>query len=355
MEFLLIIIVLIGSLFGLYFFIKKQIKSNSEERNKDIESKLDAFYQALKDENHKNLKDHLTDTKNDQSKITRTFGEQIKNVTKSLTEIDKTNKQILDYQGKLEDLQNIFSNPKQRGIWGEDQLEHILSNCLNPDLFEMQYRFHDGHQVDAIVRIGNHIVPIDAKFPLENYNKFLEAHKDNDEILIKKYEKAFKEDLKKRIDETSKYIKMTEGTLNFAYMFIPAEGLYYDIQNSKVGVQINERGMMDYAREKNVSIISPNTIYPFIQIVIQNSQQLQFNENIDKIKKDFLNFAKHMKSYTDLHIKLGKSLNSTVNHYKSTNTKYKQINKDVKQITSNEVTLIDQDQQLEDVENPDLE
>ena len=83
MEYLLVIIVLVGSIFGLYFFIKKQIKTNSEVSNSNLESKLDAFVQTLKDENNKNLKEHLTDTKNDQSKITRTFGEQIKNVTKS--------------------------------------------------------------------------------------------------------------------------------------------------------------------------------------------------------------------------------------------------------------------------------
>ena len=89
--------------------------------------------------------------------------------------------------------------------------------------------------------------------------------------------------------------------------------------------------------------------------MIQNSEQLHFKENFDTIKKDFLNLAKHMKSYTDLHIRLGKSLNSTVNHYKNTNTKYKQIHKDVKQITSNEVSLIDSEEQLEDVENINLE
>ena len=109
MEYLLVIIVLVGSIFGLYFFIKKQIKTNSEVSNSNLESKLDAFVQTLKDENNKNLKEHLTDTKNDQSKITRTFGEQIKNVTKSLTEIDKTNKQILNYQESLQSFFGFFT------------------------------------------------------------------------------------------------------------------------------------------------------------------------------------------------------------------------------------------------------
>jgi len=355
MEIAIPIIVLlvfaIGSVIGVYILIKKQ----SIQSSKGIESKLDDFYEKFKDLSGKNLKDQLKDSKDDLFKITKVFNKKIEDVTKSLSDIGSTNEQILDYQSKLEDLQNIFSNPKQRGIWGEDQLEHILSNCLNPSLFEMQYKFNDGDQVDAIVKIGEHIVPIDAKFPLDNYNKLIEADKNDDETLKKDLEGKFRRDIKNRIDETSKYIKMTEGTINFAYMFIPAEGLFYDIQNSKVGVNINERGMMDYAREKNVMMVSPNTIYPFLQIVIQNSEQLHFKENFDTIKKDFSNFAKHMKSYTDLHIRLGKSLNATVNHYKSTNTKYKQINKDVKQITSNEVSLIDPEEQLEDVENINLE
>jgi len=355
MEIVIPIIVLLVVAIGLYVLIKNHINNNSIQSSKGLESKLEDFFQEFKDESAKNLKDHLIDSKKDQLNITKVFNKKIEDVTKSLSDQGNSMKQILDYQSKLEDLQNIFSNPKQRGIWGEDQLEHILSNCLSPNLFEMQYKFNDGDQVDAIVKIGEHIVPIDAKFPLDNYNKLIEAYKNNDETLIKDLEGKFRRDIKNRIDETSKYIKMTEGTLNFAYMFIPAEGLFYDIQNSKVGVNINERGMMDYAREKNVMMVSPNTIYPFLQIVIQNSEQLHFKENFDTIKKDFLNLAKHMKSYTDLHIRLGKSLNSTVNHYKNTNTKYKQIHKDVKQITSNDVSLIDSEEQLEDVENINLE
>lgn len=321
-----------------------------------IKNTLTNFSKELKDERIAKLKEDQENSDN----ITKKFLQQQKDVNKTLQDVVKsmtsqesTHKQILDFTGDLDNLQSIFSNPKQRGIWGEDQLTHILSNFLSPDLFETQYTFKNGDIVDAVIKVGSHIIPIDAKFPLDNYNRFLDANKEDDKLQKSEFEKAFKKDLKKRIDETSKYINASENTLNFALMFIPAEGLYYDILNSKIGLDVNERNMMEYAREKKVSMISPMTIYPLIQITLQNSQYLQFNENIDNFKKAFNLFTKSMNAYTESHLKLGKSLSAAVGHYNNTNKKYTQMEKGVKQITSGESSLINQDQIIEDVERPD--
>ena len=346
MEYIIIFIT-IASFVILYFFIKNALVNFSKEfRGEAKQDRIDQLEKASDE------KSEMTGTFIKQQKD---VDEKLKDVVKSLTSMNSTNKQILNYTGELENLQSIFNNPKHRGIWGEDQLNHILSNFLNPELFETQYTYKNGDIVDAIIRVGDSIIPIDAKFPLANYNKFLDASKKDDKLLKSNYETAFKKDLKNRINETSKYINASENTLNFAFMFIPAEGLYYDILNSKVGVDVNERNMMEYAREKKVSMISPLTIYPLIQITLQNSQHLQFNENIDKFKKAFNLFSKSMNAYTDLHIKLGKSLSASVNHYNNTSKKYTQMDKGVKQITSNESSLINDNQIFENVENPDLE
>ena len=143
MEYLLIIIVLIGSLFGLYFFIKKQIESNSEERNKEIESKLDNLVEAFKLESAKNLADQIKDSKQDQKNMSDT----LEKVTKELEKIKGTNEQVLTFANQMKTLEKILGNQKQRGILGEIQLENLLANVLPPELFQMQYSFSNNEAV----------------------------------------------------------------------------------------------------------------------------------------------------------------------------------------------------------------
>ena len=209
MEYLLIIIVLVGSLFGFYFFIKKQIEDNSQESKKEIESKLDSLVDAFKLESAKNLADQIKDSKQDQKNMSDT----LENVTKELQKIKGTNEQVLTFANQMKTLEKILGNQKQRGILGEIQLENLLANVLPPGLFQMQYSFKNGEAVDAIVKVGDYIIPVDAKFSLDNYNKMIES---NDKPEIDILEKKFKSDIKNRIDETSKYIRPNEKTTDYA-------------------------------------------------------------------------------------------------------------------------------------------
>src|SRR3989344_2068642 len=149
----------------------------------------------------------------------------ITDVTKKLTELDKTNKNVGDIASELKTLQNVLQNPKQRGVVGEYYLEQILKNMLPPDSFQLQYKLGEGMVVDAVVKLDDKLLPIDSKFSLENYNRLVEAKAEDRPAL----ERAFKEDLKKRIDETAKYIKPNKGTLDQALMFIPSEAISYDL------------------------------------------------------------------------------------------------------------------------------
>ena len=178
----------------------------------------------------------------------------------------------------MKTLEKILGNQKQRGIFGEIQLENLLSNVLPPDIFQMQYSFKDGSMVDAIVKVNENIIPIDAKFSLDNYNKMIESS-DESEI---NFRKKFKEDIKSRIDETSKYIKPQEKTLDYAFMFIPADGLYQDLLNSRVGsLKIRSKELVSYAYQKKVMIVSPMSLFPMLQITMKALNNLKFEKSIE--------------------------------------------------------------------------
>src|SRR4030042_2854296 len=172
----------------------------------------------------------------------------ISNVTEKLTRLDETNKQVVSFADQLRSLQDILKNPKQRGGLGEYYLETVLKNVLPPNSYQLQYPFKDGTKVDAVVFVDKRIIPIDSKFSLENYNRMVEAHDEGEK---KRYENAFINDLKMRIDETSKYVKPEEKTMDFAFMFIPSEAVYYDLLINKVGaVTDNANNLVSYAVKK---------------------------------------------------------------------------------------------------------
>ena len=343
MEYLLIIIVLIGSLFGLYFFIKKQIESNSEERNKDIETKLDSLVEAFKLESAKNLADQIKDSKQDQKNMSDT----LEKVTKELEKIKGTNEQVLTFANQMKTLEKILGNQKQRGILGEIQLENLLANVLPPELFQMQYSFSNNEAVDAIIKVGEFIIPIDAKFSLDNYNKMIESDETDTERLID-LEKKFKNDIKNRIDETSKYIRPNEGTVDYAYMFIPADGLYQDLLNNKVGsLKINQRDLVSYAYQKKVMIVSPMSLFPMLQVTSKALNNMKVEESIQEIQMNIEKLGNHLKAYLTYHEKLGNSLGTVVNHYNVSNKEFKKIDKDITKLTSNRASIGVESENLE--------
>ena len=236
--------------------IRKEMSDNSEKGRKEIENKLINI--------NKEISNFQTSSKQDMQKQFESSNKVIKEVTTELEKIKGTNEQVLGFANQMKTLEKILSNQKQRGILGEIQLENLLANVLPPELFQMQFHFKNGETVDAIVKVGNLIIPIDAKFSLDNYNKMIESENKQEIELL---EKTFKDDIKKRIDETSKYIRTTEKTTDYAYMFIPADGLYQDLLNSRVGsLRINSKDLVSYAYTKKVMIVSPMSLFPMLQI-----------------------------------------------------------------------------------------
>ena len=281
------------------------------------------------------------------------FGESsklVRDVTERLTKLDETNRQVIGFTDQLQNLQDILKNPKQRGILGEYYLETLLKNVLPPGSYQMQYPFKDGTIVDAVVFVKEKIIPIDSKFSIENYNRLVE---ERDQTEKEKLEKLFKQDLKNRIDETAKYVKPEEGTLDFAFMFIPHEAIYYDLLVTQVGaVKVTTRDLIEYAfKEKHVIIVSPTSFLAYLQTVLQGLKALQIEESAKEIRQRVEELGRHLMSYEDFMNKIGKNLGTTVSAYNSASKEFKKIDKDVMRITGkgieSDLSLLEKPEEIE--------
>lgn len=264
--------------------------------------------------------------------LTREVNKNLIEVAREQTKTNEATRQFITIADKLGDLEKTLKHQKQRGNWGEASLELILSNTLAPGQFKMQYEFKNKEVVDAVIITKEGIIPIDAKFSLDNYDRVVHAM---DERQREELEKEFKNDLKKRIDETSKYVRPEEGTLPFAFMYIPAEAIYYDLLVNEVGsIKVNTRNLIDYAyNEKKVIVISPTTFMAYLQSVLYGFKAFKIEESAKEIIKKVSDLTKHLKSYEEYHNKLGNAIGTVVNHYQASGREYKKIDKDVLRIT----------------------
>lgn len=264
----------------------------------------------------------------------------VADVTERLAKLDETNRRVVDVADELKMLQDVLKNPKQRGGLGEYYLETVLANVLPPHVYETQYKFKDGEIVDAVIHLdAKRIIPIDSKFSLENYNRLIdEKNKLEKESLTR----LFKSDLKKRIDETSKYIRPNEGTLDYAFMFIPSEAIYYDLLVNGVGsTGTNSRDLIEYAFiDKKVIIVSPTTLLAYLQTVMQGLRSLQIEEQAKDIQKRVGELGKHIAAHETYMQKLGNALGTTVGHFNNAHKSLGRMDKDV-------VKIADSDQSVE--------
>lgn len=306
--------------------LRKDLRESSSENRQETKLLLDRMDDRLS----KGLQSSTETLQKQFSQSTK----MIKEVTEELTQLKGTNKQVLDFTAQMQSLENILKNPKQRGILGEYFLEALLGNVLSPNQYKMQYKFKDGDIVDAAIFFKDKIIPIDAKFSLEKYNKIAE---ETHEAKREQLEKEFKMDIKNRIDETSKYIRPKEDTTDFAFMFIPAEGIYYNLLIYKVGtVNVNTSDLIEYAFKKHVIIVSPTSFFAYLETVLQGLKALKMEESVQEIIKKVGELGKHLSTYEVYMQKLGGNLGTTVNMYNSAYKEFNKIDKDVYRITDGE-------------------
>lgn len=352
----LVIILIFVLGFGLFLIYQKLSKSQNSSLDSEtlqlLQSQLNQLnnFQSEKlDRLTKEINDRMRDqdkTLNEQlqksnSAIQQQFAisqkslieytNKIKGITEEITKVGETGKNIQGFAEQLQSLENILRNPKQRGVLGEYYLETVLKNVLPPEAFRLQYKFKNGEIVDSIVITRDGFIPIDAKFSLENYNRMATAETKAER---EKLEKVFKQDLMHRIDETSKYIRPEEGTLDFAFMFIPADGVYYDLLIQKVGiVDVNQAGLLEYAFKKRVMIVSPTTFFAYLQTVLQGLRALRIEESTKEIQVQVGKLQRHLNAYVEFHNKVGKSLSTTVNQYNFASKELIKVDKDVLRIS----------------------
>lgn len=304
------------------------------EVRREIQQRLDVMH------------DQISKNWNDSTKA---FQFTLRDVTERLTKLDETNKQVLNFSGQLQSLENILKNPKHRGILGEYWLETLLGQVLQPTQYRMQYDLGNDENtgakliVDAVIFVKDMIIPIDAKFSLENYNRISQ---ENDPARREALERDFKADVKKCIDETSKYIHPERGTTNFAFMFVPAEGVYYNLVGANVGsAEVNAISLIEHAFKKGVMIVSPTSFFAYLQTVILGLKALQIEESVREIQKQAEHLVRHLKAYEDYHNRIGKNLEASVNAYTDASGELKKIDKDIFKITDGTV-----EKQLEPIE-----
>ncbi len=296
--------------------------------SKTVDYKVDGLTKSVDlklGESSRNMQDSMRTQLSESSKL-------IKEITNELAQVKEIGKQTLSYSDQLQNLQDILKNPKHRGILGEYYLETLLKNVLAPGQYQMQYPFANGEIVDAVVFVKDKIIPIDSKFSLENYNKLSE---EKNPVEKEKLEKVFVGDLKNRIQETSKYIRPTEGTMDFAFMFIPHEAIYYDLLVNKIGAITEETDnlIQRAANKYKVIIVSPTSFMAYLQTVLQGLKALQIEETAKDIIKRVSELGTHLKKYEDYHGKLGVSLSTVINHYNNSGKELKKVDKDVLRIT----------------------
>lgn len=355
-TFLLVVIsvFLLGALFALFLLFNKLrdlqkpkegdanlfmlIQNQIQELNKTVDQKIGDTQKTMTQSQqhlHQTLQEQFGQNTRLIQGITGQSNKMIADITEKLTSLDKTNQQVIGFSEQLHNLEKVLKHQKQRGNLGEAGLKLVMENILPPSAFTLQYQFPDGDTVDAAIFTKEGIIPVDAKFSLDNYERII--HEDNEEKKIE-LENEFKKDLKKRIDETAKYIKPKYNTLEFAFMFIPAEAIYYDLLVNEVGaLKVNTRSLIDYAFvEKKVVIVSPTTFAAYLHTVLQGLQALKIEEGAKSIRKNVEALQKHILAYEDYMRKLGGSMATTVNHYNNAYKEFGKIDKDVVRIAGGE-------------------
>lgn len=346
---ILVLLLLVLGVLVYVFFIKKEKEEKVPEGMLLMQQQLQELSRSMREqmsESNKVVQQgsqmQFRESKELMQQINKDVNEQIRNiqesisekligVQKNVSEVTESSKQVFLVAEQLQNLEKVLKHQKQRGNLGEASLQLALENILPATAYKMQYQFEGGETVDAVVITKDGMIPVDAKFSLDNYRRLVDATDDVQKELL---EKEFKNDLKKRIDETAKYIRPKDGTLPFAFMYIPAEAIYYDLLVNEVGsVKVNTRSLIDYAyRDKNVIIVSPTTFAAYLQSVLYGFRAFKVEESAKEIQQNVEKLTRHLSAYNEYFSKLGNSLGTTVNHFNAASKEFAKIDRDVVKI-----------------------
>jgi len=307
---------LILSVVGLLWLLLKQNHSHSGadvgQLNKNIDEMRTSFIEQMalfNNQVNERLKDQGRTSRRLEDRLDATSKSYV-DVSEKLSKLSESSRRIFDIGKDIASLQDILGSPKIRGNLGELFLGDLLGQFFPTDKFELQYGFKSGEIVDAVLKLkDNYLVPIDAKFPLENFVKMI---KENDPLLVNKLKTTFTRDVKKHIDSIStKYILPAEGTLDFALMYVPAENVYYEMMVN----DNSNSGLSAYAMEKRVIPVSPNNFYIYLQTILLGLRGFEIEKNAKVIQSNIKGLEKALQVFNDDFSVLGTHLQNAKNKY----------------------------------------
>lgn len=233
-------------------------------------------------------------------------------VREKLGELSKTSEQIHEVGKNIATLQEILRPPKLRGGLGEQFLGELLSQILPPEFYSLQHPFSSGERVDAVVKLGGKLVPIDSKFPLDNFRRIIECKTEEEK---RGFQKFFYRDVRKHIDDIAgKYILPQEGTYDFALLYIPAENVYYETitKDESFG---EEKGVLNYALAKRVIPVSPNSFYAYLQVIVLGLKGLQIEKEAQKIQALLSGLKKDIGGFQEDFQLVGRHISNAMNKF----------------------------------------
>jgi len=260
-----------------------------------------------------------------------TAGQVIGEVREKLGELSKTSEQIHEVGKNIATLQEILRPPKLRGGLGEQFLGELLSQILPPEFYSLQYPFLSGERVDAVVRLGGKLVPIDSKFPLDNFRRIIECKTEDEK---RGFQKVFYRDVRKHIDDiASKYILPQEGTYDFALLYIPAENVYYETITKDEWFG-EEKGVLNYALAKRVIPVSPNSFYAYLQVIVLGLKGLQIEKEAQKIQALLSGLKKDIGGFQEDFQLVGKHIGNAMNKFEEARRRLDKFTFKLEQIES---------------------
>ena len=344
-----------------FFLMEQRLKKIAEEVRKDqssqtvwalIQQQIEKLREQMNDGLARNISQlsQQQDTINAQLRgITDQVNQQLQNssgeiskrldnaarvigdVQKNIGELSEASKRIFEVGKDIATLQEILQPPKLRGGLGEQFLGELLSQILPPEFFTLQYTFSSGERVDAVVRLGERLVPIDSKFPLDNFKRLIECKTEEEK---KASQKTFARDVKKHIDDISnKYILPQEGTYDFALLYIPAENVYYETITKDEAFG-EEKGILNYALKKKVIPVSPNSFYAYLQVIVLGLRGLKIEKDAHRILDSLSGLNKELEAFQGDFQLVGKHISNAMNKYEEARRRLDKFGFKLEQIES---------------------
>lgn len=327
--------------------LSQHIEYKFSELNRSLHEQSTVSNKQLQQQNHAN-----------QSLIQRMNENNariLQEVTEKLVKVEDTNQQVINFASQLQSLENILNHSKKRGLLGEYFLETMLANILPKAVYRMQYPFQDGKIVDAVIFAKDKVIPVDAKFSLESFNKMSEAHSPSERSQSKK---EFIQDIKQRIEETSKYIRPEDNTIDVAFMFVPADGVYQEIITLD-GKNFGGMDIVSYAYSRKVVIVSPTSFFAYLQTLLQALGTLEIESKLEDIIKHLNESSKYLQQFEHNMDKLGKNITTLMNSFNRASVSAEQLTVRIGRVTDNKSNVITiervKDTPIQDIEQvPEL-